>query len=143
MMISESPLKKLPASSGEDDDVSPVPDHNFGGVTSPTRARGPSSKQQRPQGASSKQQQQQVPLSFANPGDSGRLYEQLSAKMVPIDPRTMLTVSSDEGSKGSVSQRRGGGKGRTSQSADPARCEAHKRSAAFSFYLATPCTTSS
>ena len=61
------------------------------------------------------QSQQQAPLSFANPSDRNRLYEQLSAKMVPIDPKTMLTVSSDEGKGRKVA----GAARRSSRSADP------------------------
>ena len=91
------------------------PDSDFGpfevdsperGVASGGRGGGPERQHQA---------QQQAPLSFANPGDRNRLYEQLSAKMVPIDPKTMLTVSSDEGKGRKVA----GAARRNSRSADP------------------------
>lgn len=62
------------------------------------------------------QQQGSEPLSFSNPNDQNRLYEQLSAKMVQVDSKTMLTVSSDDGMRSSA--RKGNSARRNSQSAD-------------------------
>ena len=119
--MTESPLRPplaRPEDFADDDDDGQdqqlphdKPDDDFGPfeVDSPERpARGTA-------GSARQQQQQQAQLSFANPGDRNKLYEQLSAKMVPIDPKTMLTVSSDEG-KG---RRGGGAMRRASRSADP------------------------
>ncbi|GAX82985.1 hypothetical protein CEUSTIGMA_g10412.t1 [Chlamydomonas eustigma] len=116
MHMSESPLKpKMHQNdSPEDQDIQPMQDHTFTDIT-PTRAQYAKQHGQKPGSAA-----QQAPLSFANPHDSGRLNEQLNAKMVPIDPRTMLTVSSEDTNSQASSRRGGGGRMRRSmQSNDP------------------------
>ena len=72
---------------------------------------------ERPSRTPPQQQHGSVPLSFNNPNDRNQLYEQLSAKMVQVDPMTMLTVSSAEGKRSSA--RKGGPNRHVSQSADP------------------------
>ena len=113
MQMTESPMRPsqplMDAHAPEDQDPVLVPDHTFDGFSP-----------QRPQPGGRAHQQQPVPLSFSNPHHRNQLHEQLSAKMVAIDPKTMLTVSSEDGMLGNT-HRKGGASAnrRNSRSADP------------------------